>query len=84
MIAGYNITRTPGSVEEGRAMKEPQAEEVVAAGDVPETGADNSDILAGDSPPRPVWPLVAGVAVWVVWIGFLLVMMVIRMQITAV
>ena len=65
-------------------MKEPHAEEAAAAAGVPETGADNSSVLAGDSPPRPVWPLVAGVAVWVVWIGFLLAMMVMRMQTTAV
>ena len=65
-------------------MKEPQAGEAAAVGDVPKTGAGDSDIPAGDLPPKPVWPLVAGAAAWVVWIAFLLAMMVIRMQTTAV
>jgi len=45
---------------------------------------EDADIPAGDMPPKPVWPLAVGVAAWVLWIGFLAVMMVIRQQTTAV
>ena len=44
----------------------------------------NADLPAGDSPPRPTWPLVIGVGVWICWVGFLAAMMVIRMRTTAV
>ena len=49
-----------------------------------ETEHDDPEVLAGDSPPRPAWPLFVGASVWVIWIGFLLAMMIIRMRTTAV
>ena len=64
--------------------KNAQASSGTTHGRHTETGAHDSDVLAGDMPPRPAWPLVLGVGVWVLWIGFLLVMMVVRMRTTAV
>ena len=49
-----------------------------------ETEHGAREIPAGDSPPKPMWPLIVGAGVWGIWIGFLLVMMVIRMRTTAV
>ena len=49
------------------------------------TYQDDAGVPAGDSSPRPAWPLVAGVTVWVLWIGFLLaMMMMVRMKTAAV
>lgn len=65
-------------------MKHAQTERAVNEVSKSKTGAANEDLPAGDMPPQPAWPLVVGVAVWVLWLGFLAAMMVIRMQTTAV
>jgi len=41
-------------------------------------------VPAGDSPPMPRWPLAVGVAVWCAWVGFLAVMMIVRLRTSAV
>ena len=39
----------------------------------------DNDLPAGDSPPMPRWPLVAASVTFVVWFGFVISMMVIRL-----
>jgi hypothetical protein len=41
------------------------------------------NVPAGDSPPMPRWPLVAGVAAWCAWTAFLVVMMILRLRASA-
>jgi hypothetical protein len=65
-------------------MKEPQPPAAVGRHNVTKNRPDDAEVPAGDSPPRSVWPLVVGVAVWLAWIGFLLAMMVVRTKTTAV
>jgi hypothetical protein len=50
----------------------------------PDPKAEQADVPAGDVPPKPLWPLLAGVGVWVLWVGFLVVMMVVRLRTTPV
>ncbi|MCP4593110.1 MAG: hypothetical protein GY842_20435 [bacterium] len=47
------------------------------------TGLEH-ELPAGDSSPRPAWPMVLVGGMWVLWVGFLVAMMVIRMRTTAV
>lgn len=65
-------------------MTKPQAEKTATDSDKPTTRQNDPELPAGDSAPRPAWPLVAGAMGWALWIGFLVVMMVIRMKTTAV
>jgi len=65
-------------------MKDARASCVPTEGCPTKTRVDDADVPAGDMPPRPRWPLVLGVGVWVLWVGFLLAMMVVRMRTTAV
>ena len=48
------------------------------------TRREQADTPAGDMPAKPTWPLVAGVAVWVLWTVFLVAMMVVRQNTAAV
>ena len=61
-------------------MKQSQTSAVAVAQDASQAQHNDADLPAGDSPPRPLWPLVVGVSVWILWIGFLLAMMVIRLR----
>lgn len=41
--------------------------------------ADNG-IPAGDSPPKPRWPLLLAAAAWGMWLVFMIVMMAVRVH----
>ncbi len=45
----------------------------------PHPGADDG-IPAGDSPPKPRWPLVLAALAWGTWMAFLVVMLLIRLH----
>lgn len=44
---------------------------------------NDPNVLAGNSPPMPRWPLVVSVLAWCGWLVFLVIMMVMRMQTTS-
>jgi hypothetical protein len=46
--------------------------------------AEDDNILAGDLPPQPRWPLVLSATLWGLWIVFLFVMMWMRIRTTPV
>ncbi len=46
---------------------------------VPPAQAED-DIPAGDSPPKPMWPLALAAAAWAAWMIFLVVMLIIRLH----
>ncbi len=52
--------------------------------DRPKTGIDWADpsVLVGNSPPRSRWPLVLTCGLWVACLGFLVAMMVVRLNAT--
>ncbi len=50
-----------------------------AVQDKPKSIWDN-DLPAGDSPPLPRWPLVLWIALYVVWMLFLISMVVVRFK----
>jgi hypothetical protein len=37
-------------------------------------------VPAGDSPPMPRWPLIAGIVAWCLWFAFLVAMMLMRLR----
>ncbi len=43
-------------------------------------GSSDPSLPAGDSPPMPRWPLIAGIVAWCLWIVFLVAMMMMRLR----
>jgi hypothetical protein len=46
----------------------------------PPVGPSDDGIPAGDSPPKPRWPLVLAAVAWGTWMVFLIVMLVFRLR----
>jgi hypothetical protein len=46
---------------------------------MPQPGVDDG-IPAGDSPPKPRWPLLLAAVAWGAWMAFLVVMLIVRLH----
>jgi hypothetical protein len=65
-------------------MKEPQTHSAATKGPSQTAESTEAEIPPGDSPPQPRWPLVLGASAWLLWLGFLVTMAILRVRTTSV